>query len=187
MAFLALSRSLVKAGVQVVVLTGDKTETAVNICSTTGLISGKGDEHIHHIVDDASVLGDLQGALAVARERDQRHALVVSGACLRVCLSGAQATEAFAELLPFCFTIICPYDPSSRRLALLRFINRGSIKVTLAVGDGANDVSMIREAEVGVGILGKRGVTGCKRSGLCAPQILRLDSPAFCARSLCPR
>ncbi len=29
--------------------------------------------------------------------------------------------------------------------------------VTLAIGDGANDVAMIREAHVGVGIFGKEG------------------------------
>jgi P-type E1-E2 ATPase len=29
--------------------------------------------------------------------------------------------------------------------------------VTLAIGDGANDVSMIREADVGIGIIGKEG------------------------------
>ena len=29
--------------------------------------------------------------------------------------------------------------------------------ITLAIGDGANDVAMIREAHVGVGILGKEG------------------------------
>jgi P-type E1-E2 ATPase len=30
-------------------------------------------------------------------------------------------------------------------------------KVTLSIGDGANDVSMILKAHVGVGILGKEG------------------------------
>lgn len=30
-------------------------------------------------------------------------------------------------------------------------------KVTLAIGDGANDVNMILQAHVGVGILGKEG------------------------------
>lgn len=30
-------------------------------------------------------------------------------------------------------------------------------KTTLAIGDGANDVSMILQAHVGVGILGKEG------------------------------
>ena len=31
------------------------------------------------------------------------------------------------------------------------------LKNTLAIGDGANDVSMILKAHVGVGILGKEG------------------------------
>jgi P-type E1-E2 ATPase len=30
--------------------------------------------------------------------------------------------------------------------------------VTLAIGDGANDVSMIQEANVGIGISGKEGL-----------------------------
>jgi P-type E1-E2 ATPase len=35
--------------------------------------------------------------------------------------------------------------------------NRFKKKVTLAIGDGANDVSMILSAHIGVGILGKEG------------------------------
>ena len=31
-------------------------------------------------------------------------------------------------------------------------------KMTLAIGDGANDVSMIQKADVGVGIIGKEGM-----------------------------
>lgn len=30
-------------------------------------------------------------------------------------------------------------------------------KITLAIGDGANDVNMIEKAHVGVGIMGKEG------------------------------
>lgn len=35
--------------------------------------------------------------------------------------------------------------------------NRDKDKVTLSIGDGANDVNMITQAHVGVGILGKEG------------------------------
>ena len=35
---------------------------------------------------------------------------------------------------------------------------------TLAIGDGANDVSMIREADVGVGIHGREGSQASKAS-----------------------
>ena len=35
-------------------------------------------------------------------------------------------------------------------------------KVTLAIGDGANDVSMILKANVGVGISGKEGLQAAR-------------------------
>jgi len=36
--------------------------------------------------------------------------------------------------------------------------NRDKSKTTLAIGDGANDVSMILKADVGIGIAGKEGL-----------------------------
>jgi P-type E1-E2 ATPase len=38
-----------------------------------------------------------------------------------------------------------------------KFVGRNNIPVTLAIGDGANDVAMIQEAQIGVGISGKEG------------------------------
>jgi P-type E1-E2 ATPase len=35
--------------------------------------------------------------------------------------------------------------------------NRFPNKITLAIGDGANDVNMIQQAHVGIGIQGKEG------------------------------
>ena len=37
-------------------------------------------------------------------------------------------------------------------------------KITLAIGDGANDVSMILEAHIGVGIYGKEGMRAAQNS-----------------------
>ena len=37
-------------------------------------------------------------------------------------------------------------------------------KVTLAIGDGANDVSMILSAHIGIGILGKEGSQAARSS-----------------------
>jgi magnesium-transporting ATPase (P-type) len=45
-----------------------------------------------------------------------------------------------------------------QKAALVRMIKTGAGKpVTLAIGDGANDVGMIHEARVGVGIAGREG------------------------------
>ena len=59
----------------------------------------------------------------------------------------------------YCRSVIgCRLSPTQKQ-QLVRLVKKYSSprSVTLAIGDGANDVSMIREADVGVGIVGKEG------------------------------
>ena len=44
---------------------------------------------------------------------------------------------------------------------MTRLVKEGTGKTTLAIGDGANDVGMIQEADVGVGISGVEGMQVC--------------------------
>lgn len=41
---------------------------------------------------------------------------------------------------------------------MARLVKVGTGKITLAIGDGANDVGMIQEANIGVGISGVEGM-----------------------------
>ena len=43
-------------------------------------------------------------------------------------------------------------------------------KITLAIGDGANDVSMIQEAHVGIGLYGKEGRAAARNSDYALPR-----------------
>lgn len=54
-----------------------------------------------------------------------------------------------------------------------RLVKEGTGKTTLAIGDGANDVGMIQEADIGVGI---SGVEGMQVSDLCFPQMPPLEA-----------
>lgn len=46
-------------------------------------------------------------------------------------------------------------------LQVTRLVKEGTGKITLAIGDGANDVGMIQEADIGVGISGVEGMQVC--------------------------
>jgi len=43
-------------------------------------------------------------------------------------------------------------------IQVTRLVKEGTKKTTLAIGDGANDVGMIQEADIGVGISGVEGM-----------------------------
>lgn len=43
-------------------------------------------------------------------------------------------------------------------LQITKLVKEGTGKTTLGIGDGANDVGMIQEADIGVGISGVEGM-----------------------------
>lgn len=53
--------------------------------------------------------------------------------------------------------LACRVSPKQKSDIVMMIRNRFPTKITLAIGDGANDVSMILKAHVGIGILGKEG------------------------------
>lgn len=55
-------------------------------------------------------------------------------------------------------------------------------KTTLAIGDGANDVGMIQEADIGVGISGVEGMQVCVA---CDSLLLHLQSICSLLKILC--
>ena len=57
-----------------------------------------------------------------------------------------------------CFSVIIKMHWFTRLVHLCRLVKEGAGQVTLAIGDGANDVSMIQAAHVGVGISGQEGL-----------------------------
>lgn len=64
------------------------------------------------------------------------------------------AERAIPKILPAEQTICYRCTPDNKKKIVEIFKNK-SAALTLAVGDGANDVNMITAADVGVGIRGK--------------------------------
>jgi phospholipid-transporting ATPase len=65
----------------------------------------------------------------------------------------------FLKIAKSCEAVICCRVSPSQKADVVRLIKQDDEQtVTLAIGDGANDVSMIMEAHIGVGLYGNEGM-----------------------------
>ena len=63
---------------------------------------------------------------------------------------------------------------------LVKFINKCNHNAfTLAIGDGANDVNMIQNAAIGVGIMGQEGNHAAKFADFAVPKFKDLNRILF--------
>jgi magnesium-transporting ATPase (P-type) len=65
--------------------------------------------------------------------------------------------DIFVEVSTRCAAVVCCRVSPLQKSQVVRLIKRRKNAITLAIGDGANDVSMIKAAHVGVGISGLEG------------------------------
>lgn len=139
------------AGVRVWMLTGDKLETACCIAKSSQLIGRNQGLHVLRAVKTRT---DAHQELNHFR-RKQGHALVISGESLEVCLQYYRME--FLELATACPAVVCCRCSPTQKAQVVKLIQKHTGKRTCAVGDGGNDVSMIQEADAGVGIEGREG------------------------------
>ncbi|EMP35770.1 Putative phospholipid-transporting ATPase IIA [Chelonia mydas] len=90
-----------------------------------------------------------------AFRRKHDCALVISGDSLEVCLKYYE--YEFMELACQCPAVVCCRCAPTQKAQIVRLLKERTGKLTCAVGDGGNDVSMIQEADCGVGVEGKEG------------------------------
>ncbi|KAJ9596817.1 hypothetical protein L9F63_012150, partial [Diploptera punctata] len=152
--------ALIKADIHVWVLTGDKQETAINIGYSCRLI-----------VHGMPLLIINEDSLDNTREVIARHstdfgdqlrkqnevALVIDGKTLKYALS-CDIRRDFLDLCISCNVVICCRVSPIQKAEVVELITTHTKSITLAIGDGANDVAMIQKAHVGIGISGVEGL-----------------------------
>ncbi|KAG0046130.1 hypothetical protein BGZ83_008670 [Gryganskiella cystojenkinii] len=94
----------------------------------------------------------------------KQHALVVDGSALKILLDDPEARQDLIRLSDVCFSVICCRASPLQKALVVELIRRGKKTVCLAIGDGANDVSMIQAANIGVGIAGQEGMQAAMAS-----------------------
>nr|CAG4643715.1 EOG090X00X3 [Lepidurus arcticus] len=152
--------ALLQANIHVWMLTGDKQETAINIAYSCKLLApGRS----LFLINEDSLDGTretLSRYLADLTETEQKErdgALVIDGKTLKFALS-CDVRREFLELCLSCRSVVCCRVSPSQKAEVVELVTRGTQAVTLAIGDGANDVAMIQKAHVGVGISGVEGI-----------------------------
>ncbi len=155
-----------RANIKLWMLTGDKRETAISISRSCKLAK---DYSTFVILDQVagSVEHRITNALLDISEGTVAHGvLVVDGETLASIEGQPSQRAAFLDLAIMVDSVICCRASPSQKAMLVKSIrHRVNGAVTLAIGDGANDVAMIQEADVGIGISGgKEGLQAARTS-----------------------
>ncbi|KAJ6250449.1 putative phospholipid-transporting atpase [Anaeramoeba flamelloides] len=96
-----------------------------------------------------------QSPKANAKNDKVNKVIVMTGKVLGVLLEHEE--EKLFELTKKCRSVIFSRVTPKQKSQVVDMVHKYSQKVTLAIGDGANDVSMIRTANIGIGLVSKEG------------------------------
>ena len=107
--------------------------------------------------------GVVDGDLVLVPGQLDNLALIIDGKALRHALD-PEVEKLFLELATLCRSVICCRVSPLQKALVVKLVKNNMDAITLAIGDGANDVSMIQAAHVGVGISGNEGLQAARSS-----------------------
>ena len=81
-----------------------------------------------------------------------KYTIIIEGSAIDTCMEKGRASELFFELIKDSRSLICCRSSPSQKSKVVEFIKKNTNGLTLAIGDGGNDVNMIKAAHVGIGI-----------------------------------
>ncbi|KAL7819956.1 phospholipid-translocating P-type ATPase [Trichoderma gracile] len=158
-----------RANIKIWMLTGDKRETAINIAHSARICRPGSDVYIL----DATK-GSLETQLSAMAEDltvgSIHSVVIIDGLTLAAVEKSEALSVQFFEIMLRVDSVICCRASPAQKALLVRTV-RGKLKayrgknrrgLTLAIGDGANDLAMIQASHVGIGISGKEGLQAAR-------------------------
>ncbi len=158
---------LIRAGIKIWMLTGDKMDTAKSIAFSCRLVTH--DFKLLEITEKSSNLqirNSLTEALKeIERDPNAQYALIISTDEISKIMHDSLLNESFYQLSIRCKAVVCCRVTPKQKAQMVHLIkDREEMNTTLAIGDGANDVNMITSAHIGVGIVGVEGTQAARSS-----------------------
>ena len=155
--------------IKVWMLTGDKLETAENIGRSCNLIQNHFAVLKTHYspTSNISFKECLQNVLSLKEEYKKikkPKGFVIEGDDLALILKEEPLQRLFIDIVKDCEAVICCRVTPKQKADVVWLVKRYLNKITLSIGDGANDVNMIQEAHIGVGLFGEEGMRAVQAS-----------------------
>lgn len=128
---------------------GDNTVTLQSVHSppAVSVVTFSTELAYHSGIEESTLHEETSGGFAI----------VINGHSLVHCLH-PQMERLFLEVVMQCKSVICCRVTPLQKALVVELVKKSKQAVTLAIGDGANDVSMIKAAHIGVGISGQEGM-----------------------------
>ncbi|KAJ1978950.1 aminophospholipid translocase [Dimargaris verticillata] len=167
--------TLAQAGIKIWVLTGDRQETAINIGYSCKLIQEDFSLLICNEQSHWATQDYLEKKLQAVKESRNANvelenlALIIDGKTLEFALQ-PDLEMVFLELATMCKSVVCCRVSPLQKALVVKLVKRKLKAILLAIGDGANDVSMIQAAHVGVGINGMEGLQAARSADFAISQ-----------------
>ena len=139
-------------------LTGDKVATAICIAISTALKARSQEFFViegHNFDTDEQIMEKLY---EYSSGQAHNTVLVVDGTVLsRMVVPGTEKERTFITIAAQAPAVVACRCSPTQKADVVRGVRKYTGKITAAIGDGGNDVSMILAAHVGMGIVGKEG------------------------------
>lgn len=188
--------ALHKAGIKIWMLTGDKQETAINIAYACKLLEPDDKLFILNTQSKgacemlmSAILDELQKRTQASpepaslrkdfcqspdRQGSGRAGLIITGKTLEFALQESLQRQ-FLELTAWCQAVVCCRATPLQKSEVVKLVRNHLHVMTLAIGDGANDVSMIQVADIGIGVSGQEGMQAVMASDFAISQFRHLS------------
>lgn len=110
-----------------------------------------------------------------ANLKDERLSLVIDGPTLSYVLSSERLSSKFFRLGLLASSVVCCRVSPKQKADVVALAKNHGKWITVSIGDGANDVPMIMEAHIGVGVRGKEGTQAVRSADYALSQFFYLQ------------
>ena len=188
--------TLIACNIHIWLLTGDKVDTSLEIAKSSNLINdnmflifltfdgGNIENKLRKLKNEFNITTNKDLSQVNLNEMTQKihrkqggkdMSIIIDGIALEEIFSSDYLSLLFLNLAIVAKSVLCCRMNPSQKSKIVKLVKSYGKWVTLAIGDGVNDVPMIMEAHIGIGIQGKEGSQAVRAADVSIGQFRFLD------------